>query len=725
MDQVMQGNEMGDDSSIYLDNSRANWTPSQDRYFLELLLSHVRLGNKTGKVFTRLAWVDMTEQFNNKFGFKYDMDVLKNRYKRFKKQYYEIKAMVNQNGFQWDGTLNMITANDKTWEEYIKAHPDAQVFRKKVAPCYNDLCIIYGHAVADGRYSLSCFDEGFEYEENASKERDDHTSTGKGVDDQTPLTHSQSKIDWSPMMDRVFIELMLDQVRKGNKVGRTFTRQTWGDMAESFNDRFGCHYGKVVLKNRFNVLRRHYSSINALLGKEGLSWDKTQHKVVADDQTWQKCIRVNHKFRLYRIKSMPFYSGMCIVCRDEAPADCKSNLEKKSHGDKNSVPDPNASMHIGGENDFTVDTQPLPYTALHTNNESNFAKDTQPLPDAAFHVGGENNMTGDTISQSLPYATLHIDGENNLIRDIPPPSNPTLNLGSGNNFTRDTVIQPFHNAALHVGGENSFSRDNIVQPLPNETLHIDGENYFTGDTITQPPHNAILQIGVESNFTREAQPRANEDNEGGERNSTRKTQPLANADDEDGERNSTRKTQPPMNTDNEGGERNSTRKTQPLTNADNEGGERNSTRKIQPLMNADKEGGERNSTRKTQPPTNPDKELLLTSVGKNVTTPKKRHQTKTSPALNVPKKARNNYNEGMSVALKHMAVAVTSLTKKTKKEDNFSVGNVMTVLQAIPDLDDELILDACDFLEDEKRARMFLALDSNLRKKWLLRKLRS
>lgn len=180
---------MGDDSLMNLDNSRANWTPSQDRYFLELLLSHVHRGNKTGKVFMRLAWVDMTEQFNNKFGFKYDMDVLKNRYKRFKKQYYEIKAIVNQNGFQWDGTLNMVTANDKTWEEYIKvhtdvkyfrtskeplhynchvfvmqAHPDAQVFRKKVAPCYNDLCIIYGHAVADGRYSLSCFDEGFEYE---------------------------------------------------------------------------------------------------------------------------------------------------------------------------------------------------------------------------------------------------------------------------------------------------------------------------------------------------------------------------------------------------------------------------------------------------------------------------------------------------------------------------------------------------------------------------------
>lgn len=113
---------MGDDSSINLDNTRANWTPSQDEYFLELLLSQVHKGNKTGKVFTRQAWADMVEQFNTKFGFKYDVEVLKNRYKRFKKQYYEIKPIVSQNGFQWDGTLNMVTADDKTWDEYIKVH---------------------------------------------------------------------------------------------------------------------------------------------------------------------------------------------------------------------------------------------------------------------------------------------------------------------------------------------------------------------------------------------------------------------------------------------------------------------------------------------------------------------------------------------------------------------------------------------------------------------------
>ncbi|KAK7345205.1 hypothetical protein VNO77_15782 [Canavalia gladiata] len=503
------GNEMGDDSSGSLDKLRANWTPSQDQYFLELLLFHVHKGNTTGKVFSRQAWVDMIEQFNTKFGFKYDVDVLKNRHKRFRKQYNEIKMIVNQKGFQWDGTLNMIVADDKTWDECVKVYPDAQPFKTRVVPHYNDLCIIFGHTIADGRYSLSCFDVHFEYEEIASKELEDQTTTSKGVVDQTSLSvNNQGKIDWSPMMDQFFVELMLDQLSKGNKIGRTFKKKAWVDMTESFNDRFGCHYGKVVLKNRFNVLRRHYCSINVLLGKEGFSWDKAQQKVVAHDQVWQKCIRAHHNFRLYKIKSMPFYSGMCIICRDESTVGCKSNLEKGSWGN-NTVPN------------------------------------TQPLPNA-------------------------------------------------------------DKGALHISGENNFSEE--TQPSPNadeEALHI-----------------------------------------GGKKNSAKEAWPLANANSE------------------------------------------------------------------------------ALRVGKNVSGHQKRLQPKMPTSLNESKKARS-HDEGMAVALKHMAVAVTSLTKKAKKEDNFSIDNVISVLQAIPDLDDDLILDACDFLEDERRARMFLALDAPLRKKWLFRKLRS
>ncbi|TQD86282.1 hypothetical protein C1H46_028169 [Malus baccata] len=91
------------------------------------------------------------------------------------------------------------------------------------------------------------------------------------------------KIDWSQTMDQFFVELMLDEVRKGNKVGCTFKKKSWITMITCFNEKFGFQHGRAVLKNRYNVLRKHYSSVNILLDQKGFTWDETQQKVVADD----------------------------------------------------------------------------------------------------------------------------------------------------------------------------------------------------------------------------------------------------------------------------------------------------------------------------------------------------------------------------------------------------------------------------------------------------------
>lgn len=55
---------------------------------------------------------------------------------------------------------------------------------------------------------------------------------------------------------------------------------------------------------------------------------------------------------------------------------------------------------------------------------------------------------------------------------------------------------------------------------------------------------------------------------------------------------------------------------------------------------------------------------------------------------------------------------------------SYTIEGAISALQKIPDIEDNVLLDACDLLEDERKARTFLALNAPLRKKWLLRKLR-
>lgn len=114
------------------------------------------------------------------------------------------------------------------------------------------------------------------------------------MDDQARSNSDHAKIDWSQSMDQYFLQLMLDQVHKGNKVGCTFTKKAWIRMITLFNAYFGFQHSRVVLKNRYKVLRSQYTTIKILLNQKGFRWDETGKMVLADDHVWNKYIKVHN-----------------------------------------------------------------------------------------------------------------------------------------------------------------------------------------------------------------------------------------------------------------------------------------------------------------------------------------------------------------------------------------------------------------------------------------------
>lgn len=99
-------------------------------------------------------------------------------------------------------------------------------------------------------------------------------------------------IEWTQVMDRCLIDLMLEQVNRGNKIGETFTEQAWADMAESFNAKFGLQTDMFMLENRYILMMKERDDINSILNLNGFTWDEETQSIVAEDEYWEVYIKV-------------------------------------------------------------------------------------------------------------------------------------------------------------------------------------------------------------------------------------------------------------------------------------------------------------------------------------------------------------------------------------------------------------------------------------------------
>ena len=137
-----------------------------ERFFIDLMLDHLHRGNRTGHTFNKQAWNEMLSVFNSKFESQYDKDVLKIRYTTLWKQYNDVKSLLDHGGFSWDQSHEMVVGDESLWSCYLKSHPEARAYKTKPVLNFNDLCLVYGYTVADGRYSRSSHDVEFEDEIN-------------------------------------------------------------------------------------------------------------------------------------------------------------------------------------------------------------------------------------------------------------------------------------------------------------------------------------------------------------------------------------------------------------------------------------------------------------------------------------------------------------------------------------------------------------------------------
>lgn len=78
-------------------------------------------------------------------------------------------------------------------------------------------------------------------------------------------------IEWTNEMDDHYVDLMLEQVRRGNKTGSTFTDHAWAWMVTSFNKTFKLTCDRNFLESRFFTLKKEYKDAQHIVDQKNMA----------------------------------------------------------------------------------------------------------------------------------------------------------------------------------------------------------------------------------------------------------------------------------------------------------------------------------------------------------------------------------------------------------------------------------------------------------------------
>ncbi|KAA8525104.1 hypothetical protein F0562_007032 [Nyssa sinensis] len=430
------------------DRLRTTWTPTMDRYFIEIMM-------EAGVV----------------------KDVLKNRMKKLRLRYYTMKTLLDHGGFCWDETRQMITADDHVWDDYIKAHPEARPYRTITVPDYANLSVIFGNEHSKGRSNSTGRsvelingmpevktgrESGGSQSPTISASHGDQCAVSllnlwrKWIRETAPATE-HSKTSWTPPMDRYFIEIMLEQISQGNSTGSTFQKEAWAHMLELFNSKFGMQLDKETLRVRLRKLRMQYNAMKHLLDHGGFCWDETRQMVVANDNVWDNYLKAHPEARSYRTKTLPNYNDLCVIYGNPSADGRHSclghNMDFNDTSGKkivvlgNSVGDiQESSSHSGGGADTSNQLGKRPTRSFTLPSSSSKISDPELhssqfiLQNLRFNNNGERGRTDFSTKTTSTESTLQSRSPGsslteNCLRRSPRMSSTTSKI-------EDTVMKP-------------------------------------------------------------------------------------------------------------------------------------------------------------------------------------------------------------------------------------------------------------------------------------------
>ncbi|CAL1398216.1 unnamed protein product [Linum trigynum] len=124
-----------------------------------------------------------------------------------------------------------------------------------------------------------------------------------------------SKI-WGDKAESVFIDLLVEEVKKGNRVTSTFSPTGFANLIAGLKERLKRDYTKTQVKNKFNGLRGRLRSFKTLLSHTGVGYEASTGFVSAEEHVWESVVKGSKLHLRFRKHGCPEYDKLCYIFGD-------------------------------------------------------------------------------------------------------------------------------------------------------------------------------------------------------------------------------------------------------------------------------------------------------------------------------------------------------------------------------------------------------------------------
>ncbi|KAL3751113.1 hypothetical protein ACJRO7_011998 [Eucalyptus globulus] len=117
----------------------------------------------------------------------------------------------------------------------------------------------------------------------------------------------------SKPMERVLLEILVDEASKGNKPSSTFKPSSITRVVNTINEKFSVCCEPDHVENHLKTVKSNWKTIQTVHGKSGFSWDDKLKMVVAGKNEFDQYVLVHPSHEKYLNKMIDMYDEMVVV----------------------------------------------------------------------------------------------------------------------------------------------------------------------------------------------------------------------------------------------------------------------------------------------------------------------------------------------------------------------------------------------------------------------------